>query len=150
MTDFEFMLEALKEAKNAELMDEVPVGAILVIDGQIISRAHNLRESFQDPTAHAELIVIKDASQKLKRWRLNEATLYVTLEPCPMCAGAIVLSRILRLVFGAYDLKAGASGSLMNVVNDSRLNHTVAVVGGILENESASMLREFFSKRRDG
>lgn len=144
------MEEALKEAQKAQQMDEVPVGAILVVNDQIISRAHNLRESLQDPTAHAELIVIKNASQKLKRWRLNDATIYVTLEPCPMCAGAMALARIGRLVFGASDPKSGAVGSLMNIVRDNRLNHTVEVVRGVLEEQSASILREFFSKKRNG
>ena len=140
---------ALQEALTASDNDEVPVGAVIVCGGRIIARAHNQRELLKDPTAHAEMIAITQAAAAMNNWRLTGATMYVTLEPCAMCAGAIVLSRIDRLVFGAADLKAGACGTLFNIVQDSRLNHRVEIVSGILAAECAETLRSFFAKRRE-
>ena len=148
--DIFFMNEALQEAKNAELIGEVPIGAIIVFDGKIVARAHNLRETTGDPTGHAEIIAIRKAAAVKQHWRLSEMTLYVTLEPCPMCAGAMVQSRIKRLVFGAMDPKAGAVGSLMNLLQDERLNHRVEVTSGILAVECGRILKDFFRKRRKG
>jgi tRNA(adenine34) deaminase len=139
-----FMREALKQAQIAFEADEVPVGSVLVKDGKILACVHNQRESLNDPTAHAEILVLREASQKLSSWRLDDSTLYVTLEPCPMCAGAIVLARVKRLVFGAFDPKSGAAGTLMNLLNDNRLNHQVEICGGVLEEESKRLLRAFF------
>ena len=144
-----FMLEALQEAQRAFDEDETPVGAIVVKDGDILIRAHNHREQLNDPTAHAELIAIKEAAAKLGSWRLLDTTVYVTLEPCPMCAGALVLARVKRLVFGAFDPKSGAAGTLMNLLADERLNHQVEVSGGVLEEESKSLLRNFFQLKRN-
>lgn len=127
---------------------DVPVGAICVLEGEIIGRGHNRREAESDPTAHAEVLALREASIHMKSWRLEKVTLYVTLEPCPMCAGALWLSRIDRLVFGAWDEKAGACGSLLDIPRDPRLNHQPQVKGGILENECAQLLREFFAERR--
>ena len=148
MDDIHFMEEAIKEAKKAFEKDEPPVGAVIVKDGDIIARGHNLRESLQDPTAHAEMLAIKAAAAKLGRWRLSDCVIYVTLEPCIMCAGAMVLARLERLVYGAHDPKAGAVGSLMNLVSDERLNHQIEVTSGVLAAESGALLREFFSSRR--
>ena len=139
-----FMLEAIKEARKAIALKEVPVGAIVVLDDKVIGRGHNLVETMNDPTSHAEIIAIKDAARQLGHWRLTNSTLYVTLEPCPMCAGAIVNSRLKRLVFGAYDSKSGAISSLMNLVQDKRLNHFVDVYDGICQKECARLLQEFF------
>jgi len=143
-----FMQEALKQAQIAFKANEVPVGSVLVKDNKIIACAHNLREGLKDPTAHAEILVLRDAAKKLDSWRLDDSTIYVTLEPCPMCAGAIVLARVKRLVFGTFDPKAGAAGTLMNLLNDERLNHQVEVVGGVLEGESKALLHAFFSRLR--
>ena len=143
-----YMLEALAEARLALARGEVPIGAVVVLDGEIIGRGHNRREMWNDPTAHAEILAIREAAGQLKRWRLTNATLYVTLEPCPMCAGAIVNSRLQRLVFGAYDPKAGAVTSLMNLVQDNRLNHFVEVFDGICQSECAALLQEFFRELR--
>jgi tRNA(adenine34) deaminase len=148
MDDIHFMEEAIKEAKKAFEKDEPPVGAVIVKDGDIIARGHNLRESLQDPTAHAEMLAIRAAASKLGRWRLSDCVIYVTLEPCIMCAGAMVLARLERLVYGANDPKAGAVGSLMNLVSDERLNHRIEVKSGVLAAESGALLREFFSSRR--
>lgn len=147
-TDERFMRIALDCAALAPASGEVPIAAVLVHEGQILAQAHNLRETRQDPTAHAEILVIQEAAAKLGTWRLIGCTLYVTLEPCPMCAGAMVLSRIARTVFGAWDPKAGACGSLMDIPTDPRLNHRVEMTGGILEKESQRILQEFFRKRR--
>jgi tRNA(adenine34) deaminase len=143
-----FMQEALVEAQLALSLGEVPIGAVVVLDGKIIGRGHNLRETKNDPTAHAEIIAIQEAAKHLKTWRLTNATLYVTLEPCPMCAGAIVNARLQRLVFGAYDPKAGAVTSLMNLVQDKRLNHFVDVYDGICQRECAELLQGFFQELR--
>jgi tRNA(adenine34) deaminase len=148
MDDVLFMTIALEEAKKAFDKAETPVGAIVVKDGEVIARAHNLRETLQDPTAHAEIIAIRDAAQKLGRWRLTDCCVYVTLEPCAMCAGAMVLARIQRLVYGTSDPKSGAVGSLMNLLSDERLNHKVDVESGILAKECGDILSEFFSSRR--
>jgi tRNA(adenine34) deaminase len=148
MDDIHFMEEAIKEAKEAFEKDEPPVGAVIVKDGDIIARGHNLRESLQDPTAHAEMLAIRAAAARLGRWRLSDCVIYVTLEPCIMCAGAMVLARLERLVYGAHDPKAGAVGSLMNLVSDERLNHQIEVTSGVLAAESGALLREFFSLRR--
>jgi tRNA(adenine34) deaminase len=148
LTDEQLMRAALREARKAAEDDEVPVGAVVEQGGRIIGRAHNQRERLKDPTAHAEMIAITQAAAALESWRLERATLYVTLEPCVMCAGALVNARIGRVVFGARDPKAGACGSLYQVGMDPRLNHRFEVVGGVLEDECASVLRDFFSPRR--
>ena len=142
------MKMALAEAEKGFKKDEVPVGAVIVADGKVIARAHNLRESLVDPTAHAEILALKKAGKKLGGWRLNMATLYTTLEPCPMCAGAVVHSRIKELVYGAYDPKAGACGSIMNVVSSGHLNHRVKVISGVMKAECSEILRKFFKKLR--
>jgi tRNA(adenine34) deaminase len=142
------MKMALAEAEKGFKKDEVPVGAVVVAGGKIIARAHNLRESLVDPTAHAEILALKKAGKKLGGWRLNEATLYTTLEPCPMCAGAVVHSRVKELVFGADDPKAGACGSIMNVVSSGHLNHKVKVVPGVMKKECSDILKRFFKKLR--
>ena len=148
MDDVYFMREALKEAEKAFGEDEPPVGAVMVAEGRIIARGHNLRESLLDPTAHAEMLVIRAAAAALGSWRLNNCTMYVTLEPCIMCAGAMVLARINRLVYGANDPKAGAAGSLMNLVSDKRLNHQIEVKSGVLASKCGDLLSLFFSSRR--
>ncbi|MHC4225284.1 MAG: tRNA adenosine(34) deaminase TadA [Planctomycetota bacterium] len=142
------MRAALREARKAAEDEEVPVGAVVVQGGRIIGRAHNQRERLRDPTAHAEMIAITQAAAALESWRLEGATLCVTLEPCVMCAGALVNARISRVVFGARDPKAGACGSLYQVGMDPRLNHSFEVMGGVLEEECAALLRDFFTPRR--
>jgi len=146
--DEQFMRFALSEAREAAEEGETPVGAVAVFDDRVIAFGHNRREAAQDPTAHAELLTLKAAAEALKAWRLGGVTLYVTLEPCPMCAGALVLARVDRLVFGARDPKAGAAGSLWDVLRDRRLNHRAEVVGGILAEECGALLQEFFAQRR--
>ncbi len=146
--DERFMREALKEAAYAFEDGEVPVGALVVHEGRIIGRAHNQRELLKDPTAHAEVIAITQAAAALDRWRLTGCTLYVTLEPCAMCAGAMVLARIDRLVYGAADPKAGACGSVLNVLEDPRLNHRPVVTPGVLAMDAGGILKEFFRRRR--
>lgn len=142
------MQEALKEAKSAFAEDEVPVGAVVVYKGKIISRGRNQVERLKDPTAHAEILALTAASAYLNTKWLSQASLYVTIEPCPMCAGALVLSRIKNLYFGARDLKAGACGSVVNIANHKRLNHRIKITKGILEKECSSILKEFFKKKR--
>ncbi|WP_412056516.1 tRNA adenosine(34) deaminase TadA, partial [Bacillus safensis] len=144
----QFMQEAISEALKAEQIGEVPIGAIIVVDDQIVSRAHNLRESEQRSIAHAELLAIDEACKATGSWRLEDAVLYVTLEPCPMCAGAIVLSRVKKVVFGAYDPKGGCAGTLMNLLDDERFNHQSEVIGGVLENECGELLSQFFRNLR--
>ena len=139
---------ALREARRAYEIDEVPVGAIVVLENEIIGKGFNQTEYLQDPTAHAEMIAITAAANHLNSRRLENCILYVTLEPCPMCAGAIVLARIPTLVFGSYDVKAGSCGTLYNIVEDGRLNHRVHVIGGVCDRESETMLKEFFGKVR--
>ena len=146
--DVYFMRLALKEAGLAFLKGEVPVGAILAKDGKVISSSHNLREISKDPSAHAEILAIRDATKISDSWRLSGMTLYVTKEPCIMCAGALVNSRIARLVYGCRDEKAGGVDSLYRILNDKRLNHQVEVVSGVLEDECAGMLKIFFKERR--
>ncbi|HQT91018.1 MAG TPA: tRNA adenosine(34) deaminase TadA [Candidatus Kryptobacter bacterium] len=143
-----FMAIAFKEAEAAFEKNEIPVGAVIVKDGAVIAKAHNQVEMLQDPTAHAEIIAIGAAANHLGSWRLKGCTLYVTLEPCPMCAGAIVLSRMDRVVFGSYDPKMGACSTLYNVVQDERLNHRVEVIAGVMDDESRFLLREFFARKR--
>jgi tRNA(adenine34) deaminase len=149
-TDQFFMSIALQEARKAGEIGEVPIGAVIVRQGEIIGRGHNLRESKKDPTAHAELLAIKEASLNLGGWRLLGCTLYVTLEPCPMCAGAIIQSRIERVVYGVPDLKAGCAGTLHNLLQDSRFNHQTEVDSGVMGEECAEILRSFFRQLRKG
>lgn len=139
---------ALKEAAKAAKKGEVPIGAVVVSDGAVIGRGHNLREGKQDPTAHAEMVAIRQASRKAGGWRLTGATLYVTLEPCIMCMGAILLARLDRVVFGCHDPKGGAAGSLYDISNDSRLNHQIELTAGVLEEECSSILSTFFGELR--
>ena len=142
------MRAALREADASLAADEVPVGCVVVHDGVIIGRGHNQVEGLQDATAHAEVLAIGAASNALGSWRLNECTMYVTLEPCSMCAGAIVLARVGRLVYGAADPKAGACGSVLDVIGEKRLNHRVDVTRGVMENDCGEILREFFRRKR--
>lgn len=139
---------ALEEAEAALAHDDVPVGAVVVVDGQVVARRHNERELTGDPTAHAEVLALRDAAQALGTWRLDGATLVVTLEPCPMCAGALVAARVGRVVYGAADPKAGACGSLYNLCVDPRLNHEVEVVAGVRSDECSAYLTKFFANRR--
>ena len=139
---------ALREAQAALDEDEVPIGAVIVRDGQVIASAHNQREQLHDPTAHAEMIAITQAAAALGDWRLERCTLYVTLEPCPMCAGAIVLARIPPVVYGAADPKAGAAQSLFRLLDDPRLNHRAEVVAGVLADECGEILSRFFEQKR--
>src|SRR3989338_11055013 len=143
-----YMREALKEAGRAAQEDEVPVGCVVVYKGKIIARAHNQVERLSDPTAHAEMLVLTSAANYLKTKWLSEAVIYVTIEPCPMCAGARVLARIGSLRFGAKDPKTGACGSLMNIASHKHLNHRIKVKGGILEEECGALISEFFRKKR--
>ncbi|MBI4575154.1 MAG: tRNA adenosine(34) deaminase TadA [Planctomycetes bacterium] len=140
---------ALREAARALEAGEVPVGCVVVHGGRVVGRAHNQREALADPTAHAEMIALTQAAAALQGWRLSGTTLYATLEPCPMCAGALVNARVDRLVFGAADPKAGACGSLFDIPRDPRLNHRVEVVGGVLEEEARAFLVDFFRARRE-
>ncbi|HCX03935.1 MAG TPA: tRNA-specific adenosine deaminase [Clostridiales bacterium] len=143
-----FMNKALDEAYEAYELDEVPIGAVIVKDGRIIGKGYNRKEVSLDTTNHAEIMAIKEASKNLKNWRLTGCTMYVTVEPCPMCAGAIVNSRITELVIGTMDPKGGACGSLYNIVEDDRLNHRVEVRRGILEEECSNIMKDFFKKLR--
>ena len=148
LQDEKYMREALAEARLAADEGEVPIGAVVVCDGRIVARAHNRRETDRDPSAHAEFHALVDAARTLDRWRLTGCTAYVTLEPCLMCAGLMVNSRIDRCVFGAPDPKGGALGTLYDVSHDERLNHEFEVTAGVLEEECAEVLREFFKARR--
>ncbi len=148
--DLEYMQLALEQAKLAPALGEVPIAAVLISEGQVLSRVHNFREIWQDPTAHAEVVAIREAATRLGTWRLTGTTLYVTVEPCSMCTGAIIQSRISRVVFGARDPKAGACGSVFNLPDERRLNHRVQVIGGILERESQDLIQTFFRRLRDG
>ena len=143
-----FMRLALREAERALEHDDVPIGAVLVREGEVLAAAHNERELRQDPTAHAEVIALREAARALGSWRMLDTVLYVTLEPCAMCAGAIVLARLPRVVFGAGDPKAGAAGSVLDVLGEPRLNHRPAVAGGLLADECGALLSEFFASRR--
>lgn len=139
---------ALAEAEQAAAEGEVPIGAVLVFAGEVVAQAHNRRETDHDATAHAEMLVIREACRKLKRWRLTGATLYVTIEPCPMCAGALVMSRVDRLVYGSPDFRAGAVESIFNVVQHPSLNHRLAVTAGVRQDECAAVMQAFFRDRR--
>ena len=143
-----YMKLAIEEAKKAQKLGEVPIGAIIVKNNEVIASAHNLRETAQLPTAHAEHIAIERASKVVGSWRLEECRLYVTLEPCVMCAGAIVMSRIPKVVYGATDPKGGCSGSLMNLLEESQFNHRAEIVKGVLEQECGDLLRNFFRELR--
>lgn len=146
--DDELMREALVMAQQARLANEVPVGAVVVSNGEIIGRGFNAPISKNDPSAHAEIQALRDAAARIGNYRLSDCTLYVTLEPCPMCAGAIMQARITRLIYGAADPKAGACGSVVNLFQESRLNHHTQVVGGVLADECGEKLRRFFAERR--
>ena len=146
--DAYWMGKAIAQARVAESRGEVPIGAVIVKDGAVIARGHNLRESNLDPAAHAEMIAIRKAAKKLASWRLTGATLYVTLEPCTMCMGAVILSRLDRVVFGSYDPKGGAAGSLFDFSNDKRLNHSVVLTPGVRGDETSALLSGFFAKLR--
>lgn len=145
----EFMQEALKEARKAYKKLEIPVGAVIVRDGEIIAKAHNIKEEKKDTTKHAEILAIQKASKKLGTWRLNDCEMYVTLEPCPMCAGAIIQARLKKIYIGTMDEKTGACGSVLNLLEDYKFNHTVEVENGIMKQECESMLKEFFVKLRE-
>ncbi len=149
MDDDEAMGLALAEATRGGAAGEVPVGAVVLRAGVVVARRHNERESTNDPTAHAELLAMRDAARVAGGWRLSGATVVVTLEPCPMCAGALLAARVARIVFGAADARAGACGSLYNLCADPRLNHEVAVTAGVRAPESAVLLADFFARRRD-
>jgi tRNA(adenine34) deaminase len=149
LTHDEAMTVALAEAERAAADGEVPVGAVVIAGGRMVAQRHNERESRDDPTAHAEMLALRDAAAVLGRWRLLDATVVVTLEPCPMCAGALVAARVGEVVFGATDPRAGASGSLYNLCADPRLNHEVTVTPGVRAGEAARLLEQFFTERRD-
>ena len=142
------MTRALQEAEKAQEKNEVPIGAVVVYQNQIIGKGFNQTESLQDPTAHAEMIAISAAANFLQSWRLQNCSLYVTLEPCAMCAGAIVLSRVSQMVFGTFDPKAGSCGSLRNIVQDTRLNHQVSIISCVCQDECSDILKAFFKKLR--
>jgi len=146
--DEQYMRIAIEQAKIADENGDIPIGAVIVYKNQIIAKAYNQREQLADPTAHAEIIALTQAAAFVESWRLNGCTMYVTLEPCPMCAGALVLSRMDRLVYGCDDPKAGACKSLYNIVTDGRLNHRLEVTNGVLQEQCRQQLQEFFSQRR--
>ncbi len=146
--DDHFMRLALREAERAPPHEDVPIGAVLVSEGEVAAAAHNERELRQDPTAHAEIIALREAARRAGSWRLLDAAIYVTLEPCAMCAGAIVLARVARVVYGASDPKAGACGSVLDVLSEPRLNHRPDVAGGLLADDCGALLSGFFASRR--
>ncbi len=148
-TDEGYMRLALAEAEKAAACGETPVGAVLVVGNEVIAAAHTMRETWQDPAAHAELLVIREAAARLGRWRLQDAVVYVTMEPCLMCAGALVLARVERLVYGCRDSRAGALGSVYDVARDGRLNHVFRITPGVLEAECSGILQRFFEKLRN-
>ena len=148
LLDNKFMAEALKEAEKSANFDEVPVGAVIVKDDKIIARGHNLRESKNDPTAHAEIVAIRKACKKLKSWRLEGCTIYVTIEPCSMCAGTLLWTRIKRIVYGAKDIKGGALGSSYNLFEVKNINHHPEIEGGILEEKCSTLMTSFFRSKR--
>lgn len=150
MDDKKYMQLALAEARKAAELGEIPIGAVLVemATGEVIAAAHNMRESWHDATAHAEVIVIREACAKLVRWRLSGCALYVTVEPCPMCSGAIVNGRVDRVVYGCPDVKAGGAESIFNIITNPNLNHCAEVVSGVCEEECAQVMKEFFQRRR--
>ena len=143
------MREAIKEAKKAELIDEVPIGCVIVRDDKVIARGHNVRETKKTPLGHAEIIAIDKASKKLDKWRLEDCDIYVTIEPCIMCAGAIIQSRIRNVYYGAQDLKGGAFGSSINVLEANNINHHPNVVSGILEEECSNIISQYFKRKRE-
>lgn len=143
-----YMRVALEEARLAFEEDEIPIGAVVVCDGRIIARAHNMREQLCDPTAHAEILAMRNAARYLGGWRLHRCDLYVTIEPCPMCAGAIVQARLNSLIYGAADMKAGCCGTVYNLLDEARFNHRVPVTKGILRDECAEIMSEFFRRKR--
>jgi tRNA(adenine34) deaminase len=149
VNDTEAMAVALREAVLALDHHDVPVGAVVLVGGHVVAQRHNERELRKDPTAHAEILALQDAAEMLGSWHLDDATLVATLEPCPMCAGAAVLARVSRLVFGAFDPKSGACGSLLNLCADPRLNHEIDVVRGVSAEQAGTLLRDFFANRRD-
>lgn len=149
MNDEQYMELAMEQAKKAEEKGEVPIGAIIVKNNEIIASGYNLRETLQTTNSHAELLAIQAANEAIGSWRLEECTLYVTLEPCPMCAGAILQARIPRVVYGASDPKAGCAGTLYNLLQDQRFNHQTEVISGVLEKETSELLSDFFRKIRD-
>lgn len=149
MDDQYFMGLALEEAQKAADLGEIPIGAVLVQDNEVIAQAHNMRETWQDATAHAEVIVIQEACKKLKSWRLSGCTLYVTVEPCPMCSGAIVNGRVDRVVYGCPDAKAGGAESIFNIITNPNLNHVACVMSGVREEECAQIMKAFFKRRRE-
>jgi tRNA(adenine34) deaminase len=146
--DVQYMEMALAEARNADRVGEVPIGAVIVVEGTVVARAFNQPISTNDPTAHAEMVALREAARVVGNYRLSAATMYCTLEPCMMCAGAMIHARLARLVFGALDPKAGSAGSIYNVLSDPRLNHRVEVVPGVRQAECSALLRDFFSRRR--
>ena len=146
--DEQYMREALSEARRALAEDEVPVGAVAVADGEVIARAHNVRERTENPLGHAEILLLEDLARRHQSWRLEKVTVYVTCEPCLMCAGALIQARVPKLVYGCRDPKAGACDSLYQVTRDQRLNHRIETVGGILEEECAELLSDFFKVKR--
>src|SRR5437016_8921009 len=148
VNDEDFMREALRQAQKAYTAGEVPVGAVIVREGKIIARAYNQVELLKDATAHAEMLAITEAEAAVGDWRLTDCDLYVTKEPCPMCAGAIVHTRIRRVIFGCSDLRAGAAGTVMNLLQHNALNHRCQITSGVLQNECASILQDFFRKKR--
>lgn len=147
--ELKFMKSAIKEAQKAKKNDEVPIGAVITLNGKIIAKAFNNTEKTQLATAHAEILAINKASKKLKSWRLDDCEMYVTLEPCPMCAGAIVNARIKKLYFGAYELKSGGAQSKFNILSESGLNHKTEFEGGIMLDECSSMLKDYFKAKRE-
>ena len=148
LEDIRLMKEALKEAEIAYFLQEIPVGAVIVYQNKIIAKAHNRKEELQDPTAHAEILVLQQAARYLGTWHLKDTTLYVTLEPCPMCAYAMIQARIKRLVFGATDPKVGATGSVINILQNKRFNHQIEITSNILNKECGLILKKFFLERR--
>ncbi len=146
--DIFFMKQALICAKKAFMLDEVPIGAVIVKDGKIISRGFNKSITSNDTTAHAEIVALRKACKKLGNYRLNGCTVYVTVEPCAMCAGALIWARVEKIIFGAYDSKAGACGSVFNITDEKKLNHKIQVSGGLLQEECATIMKEFFKNRR--
>jgi len=144
-----YMQLAIAEAKKAENMQEVPIGAVVVLNDEVVAAAHNRRETDQNAVAHAELLAIEEACKKLGTWRMEGAELYVTLEPCPMCSGAIILSRVQKVVYGASDPKAGCAGTLMNLLEDERFNHQSEVISGVLGEQCSRLLSDFFRKIRE-
>ncbi|MFZ5974126.1 MAG: tRNA adenosine(34) deaminase TadA [Bacillota bacterium] len=146
--DEAYMKEAIAEAEKALALDEIPIGAVVVFEGRVIGRGHNLRETTGDPTAHAEMLALREAAKVIGHWRLIGCTLYVTLEPCAMCAGAVINGRVDRVCFGAYDPKAGCCGTLYDLPGEKKFNHHPGVEGGVLENTCAALLKDFFARKR--